>query len=87
MIRNNKYQRQKLRAISDNLLSAGLNMFCFKTKKAAFNSGFIVSAGGLEPPTLCLKGRCSTPELRAQKIKSHKYIDFTFLFQMESIII
>ena len=25
-----------------------------------------VSAGGLEPPTLCLKGRCSTPELRAQ---------------------
>ncbi len=26
---------------------------------------YIVSAGGLEPPTLCLKGRCSTPELRA----------------------
>lgn len=29
---------------------------------------FLVSAGGLEPPTLCLKGRCSTPELRAHKI-------------------
>ncbi len=27
----------------------------------------IVSAGGLEPPTLCLKGRCSTTELRAPK--------------------
>jgi hypothetical protein len=26
--------------------------------------GLFVSAGGLEPPTLCLKGRCSTPELR-----------------------
>ena len=26
-----------------------------------------VSAGGLEPPALCLKGRCSTPELRALK--------------------
>ncbi len=31
--------------------------------------GFIVSAGGLEPPTLCLKGRCSTTELRARTIK------------------
>ena len=25
-----------------------------------------VSVGGLEPPTLCLKGRCSTPELHAR---------------------
>jgi hypothetical protein len=28
-------------------------------------SGFFVSPGGLEPPTLCLKGRCATTELRA----------------------
>ena len=33
-----------------------------------------VSAGGFEPPTLCLKGRCSTPELRAPKFKSFKYM-------------
>jgi hypothetical protein len=26
----------------------------------------VVSAAGLEPATLCLKGRCSTPELRAR---------------------
>ena len=25
-----------------------------------------VSVGGLEPPTLCLKGRCSTPELHTR---------------------
>ncbi len=37
-----------------------------------------VSAGGLEPPTLCLKGRCSTPELRAHFFKASniKIIDF-----------
>ncbi len=32
----------------------------------------IVSAGGLEPPTLCLKGRCSTPELRARQLRDAK---------------
>ncbi len=37
----------------------------FKIKSAKKNSAHFVSAGGLEPPTLCLKGRCSTPELRA----------------------
>ena len=31
----------------------------------------LVSAGGFEPPTLCLKGRCSTPELRAPKYKNY----------------
>ena len=42
-----------------------------------------VSAGGLEPPTLCLKGRCSTTELRALKIKNYKYINLDFLFQTQ----
>ena len=37
----------------------------YKIEIAFFKANF-VSAGGLEPPTLCLKGRCSTPELRAQ---------------------
>ena len=41
-----------------------------------------VSAGGLEPPTLCLKGRCSTTELRALKIKERKYIDIAKLKQI-----
>ena len=43
----------------------------------------IVSAGGFEPPTLCLKGRCSTTELRALKIKNYKYINLDFLFQTQ----
>ena len=30
-----------------------------------------VSVGGLEPPTLCLKGRCSTPELHARTFSTH----------------
>ena len=29
----------------------------------------MVTAGGLEPPTLCLKGRCSTPELRGHALQ------------------
>ena len=41
----------------------------FKINKATSVALSIVSAGGLEPPTLCLKGRCSTPELRAQKLE------------------
>jgi hypothetical protein len=40
-----------------------------------------VSAGGFEPPTLCLKGRCSTPELRALKNGNWKYKNSRFLFQ------
>lgn len=40
----------------------------------------LVSADGIEPSTLCLKGRCSTPELRAQKKKhlSSKHFKINF---------
>jgi hypothetical protein len=48
-----------------------------ENKKTAYISGknyiylyYEVSAGGIEPPTLCLKGRCSTTELRALKNKT-----------------
>ena len=44
-----------------------------------------VSVGGLEPPTLCLKGRCSTPELHAQ-LTYFRYFQpiFQFLSNYES---
>ncbi len=57
-------------------------------KKATVKWQFllVVSAGGLEPPTLCLKGRCSTPELRALKNLSAKYIEHEFFIQIIEII-
>ena len=50
----------------------------YKIEIAFFKANF-VSAGGLEPPTLCLKGRCSTPELRA-RITILCYFQPTFQF-------
>ena len=35
-----------------------------------FTEGFNVSAPGLEPGTLCLKGRCSTTELCTQQLSA-----------------
>lgn len=46
-----------------------------------------MSAGGIEPPTLCLKGRCSTTELRALKNKEHKYKEVRKLFQIKAFSI
>jgi hypothetical protein len=36
-----------------------------------------VSLGGLEPPALCLKGRCSTPELQTRHAKWVTRLNFT----------
>ncbi len=54
-----------------------------------------MSAGGLEPPTLCLKGRCSTAELRARFEEAKYIIIFTnfqhynveFDYYIENIVI
>ncbi len=51
-------RRDSFGGITDSLLKT------YFLENVFFDLRF-VSAGGLEPPTLCLKGRCSTPELRA----------------------
>jgi hypothetical protein len=51
----------------DNWITALMALTGLKRRNPALNTGFFVSAGGLEPPTLCLKGKCSTPELRAHQ--------------------
>ena len=36
----------------------------------------MVSPGGIEPPTISLKGCCSAAELRAHELKSHNIIPY-----------
>ena len=38
-------------------------------KKSVFPGKMVVGAGGLEPPTNGLKGRCSTIELHSQPLR------------------
>ena len=50
--------------------------------KAIFNKNYTVGVDGFEPPTLCLKGRCSEPaELNARTVPFQKLCKGTAYFE------
>ena len=57
-----------------------ISLWLRTTPLLSFNDYKPVSVGGLEPPTLCLKGRCSTPELHARTFTPRPDLIGTGLF-------